>query len=102
MTSFSGFSLAVEEERHVVNRGGVRRADDALDRDVAKERDLLLDVRFEGVLAARDDDARLDPHGPEFPHALLGRLRLLLSDRAHDGHERRVDEEDVLLPNLLA
>src|SRR5712692_3080279 len=36
------------------------------------------------------------------PDALLRRFRLLLPDRPHDGHEGRVDEQDVLLADLLS
>ena len=96
-----GEALPVEEERHVVDRRRVRRADDALHRDVGKECDLLLDLGLQGMLAAGDDHVRLDPGGPEFPYALLRRLRLLLPDRPHHGDEGRVDEQDVLLPLLL-
>src|SRR5437773_7965928 len=96
-----GESLPVEEERHVVDRRRVRRADDSLHRDVREERDLLLDLSLQGVLAAGDDHVRLDPSGPEFPYALLRRLRLLLPDCPHHGDEGRVDEQDILLPLLL-
>ena len=96
-----GESLPVEEERHVVDRRRVRRADDSLHRDVREKRDLLLDLSLQGVLAAGDDHVRLDPSGPEFPYALLRRLRLLLPDRPHHGDEGRVDEQDILLPLLL-
>src|SRR5437773_1803638 len=96
-----GEALPIEEERHVVDRRRVRRADDALHRDVGKECDLLLDLGLQGMLAAGDDHVRLDPGGPEFPYALLRRLRLLLADRPHHGDEGRVDEQDVLLPLLL-
>ncbi len=53
------------------------------------------------MLAAGDDHVGLDPRGSEFPHALLRRFRLLLPDGPHDGHEGRVDEQDVLLADLL-
>src|SRR5205823_7694552 len=82
-------------------RRRVRRADDSLHRDVREERDLLLDLSLQGVLAAGDDHVRLDPSGPEFPYALLRRLRLLLPDRAHHGDEGRVDEQDILSADLL-
>src|SRR3972149_1239408 len=80
-------ALSVEQEGNVVDRQRVGRADDALHGDVAEERDLPFDVRLQRPLAARDNRVRLDARGPELPHALLGRLRLLLPDGAHDGHE---------------
>src|SRR3989454_11970299 len=58
-------------------------------------------LRLQGMLAAGDDHVGLDPRGSEFPHALLRRFRLLLPDGPHDGHEGRVDEQDVLLADLL-
>ena len=92
--------LSLEDQRDVVDRRRVRGADHALHGDVAEERDLLLDLRLQAPLPARDDHARLDAHRPELPHALLRGLRLLLPDGPHDRHEGRVDEQDVLLPFL--
>src|SRR5439155_645188 len=55
-----------------------------------------------GGLAPRDDHVPLDRGGPDSPAAFLRRLRLLLPDRAHDWDEGRVDEEDVILPHIVA
>ena len=94
-------TLAVEEQGDVVDCRRIGRADYAFHRDVGEERDLLLDVRFERVFTPGDDHVGLDPRRSEFSDALLRRLRLLLAHGPHDGHEGRVHEQDVLLPDLL-
>src|SRR5438445_1065099 len=94
-------TLSVEQQWDVVDRRGIGRADHAFHRDIGEERDFLLDVRFERVFAPGDDHVGLNPRRSEFSHALLRRLRLLFANRPHDGHEGRVDEQDVLLPDLL-
>src|SRR2546425_7458707 len=94
-------ALAVEEQRDVVDRGGVGGADDPLDGHIAEKRDLLLDLGLQRVLAAGDNHAGLNSHRPKFADALLGRLRLLFSHGAHDRYQGRVHEQDVLLADLL-
>src|SRR2546421_7480710 len=94
-------TLTIEEEGDIVDRRRVGRADHALDRDVGEERDFLFDVWLQRVLAPGDDHVGLDPRRSEFSDALLRRLRLLLADGPHDGHEGRVHEQDILLPDLL-
>src|SRR5438309_9619005 len=94
-------TLAVEEEGDVVDRRRVGRADHAFHGDVGEERDLLFDVRLQRVFAPGDDHVGLDPRRSEFSNALLRRLRLLLADGPHDGHEGRVHEQDILLSDLL-
>ena len=93
---------AGEDERHLVDARHVLRRDDRLLVDVAEERDLLLHVLVEEPIGAAEQDVRLDADGAQIADAVLRRLRLELAGRADERHERQVDVERVVAPDVLA
>ena len=95
-------AFVVQHERDVVEARCVRRVDDRLDGNVAQRRDLLLEARIDGALAATHDDVRLNAPAPQLGHRVLGGLRLLLVSRADERHERQVDVADVLAAHVEA
>ena len=93
-------ALALEELRDQVDVGHVGRADHGLGVDVGEQRDLLADVVGEHVARAADDDVRVDTDAAQLVDRVLGRLRLQLAGGLDERHQRDVEVEDVLLPDL--
>ena len=94
--------LALQDQRHFVDRGDVLRGDHGFLGDVAEERDLPLDVGVQEAIGAAQQHVGLDADRPEVAHAVLRRLGLQLSGRADEGHERQVDVERVLAADVEA
>mmetsp|Transcript_4320 Transcript_4320/g.13342 ORF Transcript_4320/g.13342 Transcript_4320/m.13342 type:complete len:644 (-) Transcript_4320:155-2086(-) len=93
-------ALLLEEERHAVNVGHVVHADALLLGHVAKVCELLLGLLVKRARRAADEKVRRDAERAERLHRVLRRLGLLLADGADDGHERHVEEGDVLPAHL--
>ena len=95
-------AFVVQHERDLVEDLRVDRGDDALGRDVAELRDLLLEPRRDRPVAAAHDRVGLDAPAAQLGDGVLGRLGLLLARRTDVRHERDVHVEDVLAPDLVA
>ena len=63
---------------------------------VAEEGNLSPRFLFEGYLASRDYDVRLDSDSPELLDAMLGGLGLLLSHNIQHRDKRNMDVQNVL------
>ena len=70
--------------------------------DVGEERDLVADLLGEQVARAADDRVGVDPDPAQLVDRVLRRLRLQLARRLDERHERDVEVEDVLRPDLAA
>ena len=81
--------------------GGLGR-DDRLRGDVAEQRDLLADLVADRVVAAQDDDVRLDADAAQLLDRVLGRLGLELAGRRERRQQRHVDVQDVGPADVLA
>ena len=60
----------------------------------------LIDRRQEAVRPA-EDDVRLDADRPQLLHRVLGRLGLELARGLDERHQREVDVDHVLAPDVL-
>ena len=69
--------------------------------DVAHQRDLALVRLGDGPVAAQHERVGLDADGAQRRDGVLRGLGLLLAGRAHERHERDVDEEDVGAAELV-
>ena len=95
-------ALVVEHQRDLVEALGVDGGDDAGFGDVAELRDLLLEPGRDRPVRAAHDGVGLDAAAAQLGDRVLGRLRLLLTRRADERHQRHVDVEDVLAADVLA
>src|SRR6266542_138876 len=93
--------LAMEHQRHLVDRLHVLGRDDGLLLDVAEERDLRLDRGGQIAIGATEQDVGLDPDGPQLLDRMLRRLGLELLRGLHEGHEREMDVDDVVAADVL-
>ena len=91
---------ACEHLRNEVDVRHVGRPDDCAAIDVGEERDLLADVVRERLGRAADDDVGVDADAAQLVDRMLRRLRLQLARRVEERHERDVQVEDVLGPDL--
>ena len=92
--------LALEHARHLVHVGDVGARDDRARVDVGEQRDLVADVARELLVRAADDDVGMDADAAQLVDGVLRRLRLQLAGRLDERHERDVDVDDVLGPDL--
>src|SRR6185503_3589258 len=91
-----------EDRRHLVDARHVARGDHRLFVHVAEERDLALDLLVEMAVGSAQQDVGLDADGAQIAHAVLRRLGLQLAGRADERHQREVDVERVVAPDVLA
>ena len=94
--------FGAEHERDFVNRRDVLRGDDRFGIDVAEQRDLLFEIGIEEPVGAAEQNVGLDADRAQVADAVLRRLRLQLAGRADKRHERQMDVERVLAPDVLA
>ena len=92
-------TLLLHHQRDVPDVGHVAQVQDAVGRDVAEERELVQNGLLEGFLASAREHVRGEARGPQRLHGVLRGFRFLLAHGAHDGHERDVDEAEVLRPD---
>ena len=92
--------LGLQHLRDEIDVGHVGRADDRVAVDVREERDLLADVVRERLGRAADDDVGVDTDAAQLVHRVLRRLRLQLAGGVEERHERDVQVDDVLGPDL--
>ena len=95
-------ALLVQDERDLVDVRGVDGGDDRLDRHVAQQRDLALEVSEIGWSATADDHVGLDAPAAQLGDRVLRRLGLLLPRGSEVGHEGQVHVADVVAPDVLA
>ena len=104
MPSFSQTSesrpSACRTSRDEVDVRHVGRPDHRVAVDVREERDLLADVVGERLGGAADDDVGVDTDAAQLVHRVLRRLRLQLAGSVEERHERHVQIDDVLRPDL--
>ncbi|SKZ58489.1 Uncharacterised protein [Mycobacteroides abscessus subsp. abscessus] len=79
--------LGVQHLGDVVDRRGVGRGDDAVDVDVAHQRDLLLEPLGHVAIAPQDQRVGLDSDVAQSGDRVLGRLGLQLTRRREIGHQ---------------
>src|SRR5579875_2899813 len=96
-------TLGLEVERDPIDRRGVAVLNDGVGRDVAKERDLFLEIHRDRMARAGADDDRVgrDPDSTQLADGVLGRLGLQLIGRAQVRDERQVDEHHVLVADVV-
>ncbi len=94
--------FCLEDLGDEIDVGHVRRGDDGLRVDVCEERDLVPEILGERLGRAADHDVGVDTDAAELVHRVLRRLRLQLTGRGDERHERHVQVEDVLGPDLAA
>ena len=94
--------LFVHVQRHLVDVVDVARRHDGLGLDVAEEGDLVADAAAERLFGARHDDVGLDADLAQLGDAVLRGLGLELADHADDRHQRDVDVQHVVAPDVLA
>ena len=88
--------------RDVVDRRGVAGVDHGLAVDVAHQRDLALHGVRDRPVGAADDRVGLHADRAQRGDRVLGRLGLQLARRADVGHQRDVQEEDVVAADVVA
>ena len=91
-----------EHQRHFVYRRDVLGSDHRFFVDVAEERNLLLDLGIQEPIRPAQQNVRLNPDRPQIADAVLRRLRLELAGRADERHEREMDVQRVVAPDVLA
>ena len=94
--------LLVQQHRDLVDVVGVDRGDDRALLDVGEQRDLAALLLGQRVLAAAQQDVRLDADAAQLLHRVLRRLGLDLARAADDRHQRQVHVHDVAAPELDA
>ena len=62
---------------------------------VAEHGDFLEDAVLQGLVAAQDDDVRLDPHALQLLDGVLGGLALVLIGAPEEGHQGHMDKQAV-------
>ena len=90
-----------ENQRHFVHRRHVPGRDHRIHVHVAEQRDLLLHFMRQRAFGAAQQHIRLNADGPQFLHAMLGRLRfefLRGRDPRHQGH---VQEQRILAAKFV-
>ena len=95
-------ALAVQHLGDVVDRRRVGRGDHGLLVDVAHQRDLALHRGRDLAVGAAHDGVGLDTDRAQRRDGVLGRLGLQLAGRADPGHQRDVQEEDVVAADVVA
>ena len=95
-------ALGVQDLGDVVDARGVDAAGDRLGVDVAHQRDLALDALGDLAVGAQHDGVGLDADLAQRGHRVLGRLGLQLTAGREVGHQRDVQEEDVVAAHVVA
>ena len=95
-------ALLGEVGRDVVDGGAVGVLEDAARLNVAEAGNLGADIGVNLVVGAADDEVRLQAHGAQLAHGVLGGLGLDLVGGGDVGHQAHVDEAAVSHALLLA
>jgi hypothetical protein len=94
-------TFPMQDQGNLVDRGRIRRTDHSGDRHVAQEGDLLLEVPPDRAVGTAHDRVRLQTECAELLDGVLGRLRLELSGRTYERHQRHVDERASIAADLV-
>ena len=94
--------LGLQEQRHLVDRGGRLGRDDAFLGHVAEEGDLLAHLVADRLVRAQDDDVRLDADAAQLLDRVLGGLGLELAGGGQRRQQRDVHVQHVGPPDVLA
>src|ERR1700757_4546318 len=86
---------------NVIDRRRVRGGDDAVDIDVAHQRDLVLQRFGDNSVGAQDQRIRRDTYAAQRGHRVLGRLGLEFARWGQVRHQRDVQEEDVFPTQVM-
>ena len=90
-----GETAFLQHERRFVEQGQRPVLDDAVPRNVAKQRDLIKNGRLKGTVTAQNDDVRMDAHPLKLLDGVLGGLGLVLFGSAQVRDESDMDEKTV-------
>ena len=93
--------LAVQLQRHLVDRLHVEGGEDRARVDVAEERDLVLHVLGDLAIRAAQQDVGLDADLAQLLDRVLGRLGLQLAGGGDVGDQGEVDVDGVLLADVV-
>jgi len=95
-------SLFEESDRHFVDAGHILGGKHRIRRHVGEERNLLLQVRADGLGRPAQQDVGLDPDLTQLHDRVLGGLGLELSRSGDIGHQRDMHGNHVLVAQLEA
>ena len=95
-----GEAGAFQHQRRFIQIGQRSVFDHAVRADVAEQRNLAVDGFLQRLVAAQDDDVRVDAHALQFLDRMLRGLGLMLVRAAQERHERHMDEQAVFPPDL--
>src|SRR2546423_1314828 len=94
-------ALLREYQRHFIHGMNIAGRDDRRHIHVAKQRDLLFHVERKRALGAAQQNVWLNTDRAQFFHAVLRGLGLQLLRRRNPRHQRYVDEQRVVTPELV-
>src|SRR5439155_5071701 len=80
-------SLAVEDERNLIDRAHIRTLDDGPELDVAEQADLSLDLVRDRPLGADNEEIGLNSDFHQFAHGVLRRLGFELTCSGYVRHQ---------------
>ena len=86
----------MQQQRHFIDGRCGRHGDDRIPVDIAEEGNFFLDIIWNVVVGAANDDIWLDTCGAELAHALLGWFGLQLAGCAERGQQGDMNEEHVI------
>ena len=89
-----------QHQRGFIQHGQGDILNDAVRFDVAEHADFLENGWLQRLVAAQDNDIRLDAHALQFLDGVLSGLGFMLVGAPEERHQRHVDEQAVLLPYL--
>ena len=93
-------ALPLQQQGHLIQGGGRQILDNAVLLHVAEQGDLPPQVLRQGTVGAAHQDIRLNPHGQQLLHGVLGGLAFQLPVAGDGDHQRHVDIQHVF-PALL-
>ena len=92
----------MQHQGHLVDRGHCTALDHASEIHVAEQGDLVFDLLRHGLIAAANQNVRLDSDLHQLPYGVLGRLGLQLAGDRYVGQQGEVYEQGVISADLLA
>ena len=95
-------ALLEKSDRHFIDAGHILGGKHCIGRHVGKQRDLLLQVRADGLGRPAQQDVGLDADLTQLHHRVLRRLGLQLARGGDIGHQGHVHRDGVLMAQLEA
>ena len=93
-------ALLIKLEGHFINVVYVHRREHGVLVHIAEQGDLAAQLFGDALLAAAEDDVRLNADGEQLFDAVLGGLGLVLTRRAQVGHQGEVDVQAIVAAQL--